>query len=220
LPEGRLEWRGRIDHQVKVRGFRIEPGEIEAVIKRHPAVGEVVVIAREAAGGDKQLVAYSVAERPPADLVDQLRALIRGACPEYMVPAQFVRLDVLPRTANGKLDRKALPAPALATGAAARVAAVAPRTPTEEMVMGMFSGVLERAEFGVGDSFFDRGGHSLMAARLMSQLRATSGVDLPLRSLVESPSVAALAGALEALSWSAVVQQRTADTGDAAGVAL
>ena len=97
LPEGHLEWLGRIDHQVKVRGFRIEPGEIEAIIKRHPAVGEVVVIAREEAGGEKQLVAYFVAERPPADLVDQLRALIRGACPEYMVPAQFVRLDVLPR---------------------------------------------------------------------------------------------------------------------------
>jgi len=202
LPEGRLEWLGRIDHQVKVRGFRIEPGEIEAVIKRHPAVGEAVVIAREEAGGDKQLVAYFVAERPPADLVDQLRALIRGACPEYMVPAQFVRLDVLPRTANGKLDRRALPAPALATGAAARVAAVAPRTPTEEMVMGVFSGVLERADFGVGDSFFDLGGHSLMAARLMSQLRAASGVDLPLRSLFECPSVAQLADAIDAVMWS------------------
>jgi len=213
LPEGRLEWLGRIDHQVKVRGFRIEPGEIEAAIKRHPAVDEVVVVARDEAGGDKQLVAYFVAERPPADLVEQLRALIRGACPEYMVPAHFVRVDALPRTANGKLDRKALPAPAPATGAA-RVAAVAPRTPTEEMVMGVFSGVLERGDFGVGDSFFDLGGHSLMAARLMSQLRAVSGVDLPLRILFEHPSVAALAGALEALSWSAVRQPRTADTRD------
>jgi len=213
LPEGRLEWLGRIDHQVKVRGFRIEPGEIEAAIKRHPAVDEVVVVARDEAGGDKQLVAYFVAERPPADLVEQLRALIRGACPEYMVPAHFVRVDALPRTANGKLDRKALPAPAPATGAA-RVAAVAPRTPTEEMVMGVFSGVLERGDFGVGDSFFDLGGHSLMAARLMSQLRAVSGVDLPLRILFEHPSVAALAGALEALSWSAVGQPRTADTRD------
>ena len=203
LPDGRLECLGRIDHQVKVRGFRIEPGEIEANIARHPAVREVVVVAREDTPGDKRLVAYLVADQPPADLVDQLRALIRGACPEYMVPAHFVRLDVLPRTANGKLDRKALPAPDSEAGVAPRAAAVAPRTPTEEMVMGVFQGVLERTDFGVGETFFDLGGHSLMAARLMSQLRAASGVDLPLRILFEHPSVAALAGALEALAWSA-----------------
>ena len=201
LPEGLLEWLGRIDHQVKVRGFRIEPGEIEAAIKRHPAVGEVVVVAREDAGGDKQLVAYCVAQRPPADLVDQLRALVRAACPEYMVPAHFVRLDALPRTANGKLDRKALPAPDLGA-APRRTARVAPRTPTEEMVMGVFRGVLERSDFGVTESFFDLGGHSLMAARLMSQLRAASGVDLPLRSLFERPSVAQLADAIDAVMWS------------------
>ena len=211
LPQGCLEWLGRLDHQVKVRGFRIEPGEIEAAVKRHPAVGEVVVIAREEAGGDKQLVAYFVAARPPADLADQLRALVRAACPEYMVPAHFVRLDGLPRTANGKLDRKALPAPDPAT-VARRAEPVAPRTPAEEMVMGVFRAVLERADFGVGDSFFDLGGHSLMAARLMSQLRAASGVDLPLRLLFEHPSVAALAGALEALAWSAGGQTRVGDS--------
>src|SRR5205823_10052 len=203
LPDGRLECLGRIDHQVKVRGFRIEPGEIEASIARHPAVREVVVIAREDTPGDKRLVAYLVADQPPADLADQLRALIRGACPEYMVPAHFVTLEALPRTANGKLDRKALPAPDPGAGVAPRAAAVAPRTPTEEMVMGLFQGVLERTDFGVGETFFDLGGHSLMAARLLSQLRAASGVDLPLRILFEHPSVAALAGALEALAWSA-----------------
>ena len=203
LPDGRLECLGRIDHQVKVRGFRIEPGEIEASIARHPAVREVVVIAREDTPGDKRLVAYLTADQPPADLVDQLRALIRGACPEYMVPAHFVTLEALPRTANGKLDRKALPAPDPGAGVAPRAAAVAPRTPTEEMVMGLFQGVLERTDFGVGETFFDLGGHSLMAARLLSQLRAASGVDLPLRILFEHPSVAALAGALEALAWSA-----------------
>src|SRR5438067_2244325 len=195
LPDGRLECLGRIDHQVKVRGFRIEPGEIEASVMRHPAVREGVVIAREDTPGDKRLVAYLVAEDPPADLVDQLRALIRAACPEYMVPAHFVHLDGLPRTANGKLDRKALPAPARETTGAPRAAAVAPRTPTEEMVMGVFRAVLEGTDFGVGDSFFDLGGHSLMAARLMSQLRAASGVDVPLRSLFEHPSVGQLADA-------------------------
>jgi amino acid adenylation domain-containing protein/FkbM family methyltransferase len=199
LPEGRLEWLGRLDHQVKVRGFRIEPGEIEAAIKRHPAVGDVVVVAREDAG-DKHLVAYFVAARPPADLVDQLRAQVRAACPEYMVPAHFVRLGALPRTANGKLDRKALPAPDL--GATARAPRVAPRTRTEQMVMDGFSAVLGRADFGVGESFFDLGGHSLMAARLMAQLRAASGVDLPLRSLFEHPSVEQLADAIDAVTWS------------------
>ena len=212
LPEGRLEWLGRLDHQVKVRGFRIEPGEIEAAIKRHPAVGEVVVVAREDAG-DKHLVAYFVAPRPPADLVEQLRTLVRAACPEYMVPAYFVRLDALPRTANGKLDRKALPAPDLdATGP--RAQRVAPHTPTEQMVMGVFSAALGRADFGVGESFFDLGGHSLMAARLMAQLRAASGADLPLRILFEHPSVTALAGALEALSWSGGGGQSQPETED------
>src|SRR5437763_2740612 len=207
LPGGRLEWLGRIDHQVKIRGFRIEPGEIEATIKRHPAVREVVVVAREDAG-DKHLVAYFVAQRPagdvpadlPGDLIDQLRALVRGACPEYMVPTHFVRLDALPRTANGKLDRKALPAPDLA--AAPRARRLAPRTPAEATVMGVFSAVLERTDFGVDDSFFDLVGHSLMAARLMSQLRAASGVDLPLRSLFERPSVAQLADAIDAVMFS------------------
>lgn len=211
LPEGRLEWLGRLDHQVKVRGFRIEPGEIEAAIKRHPAVGEVVVIARED-GGEKSLVAYFVAARPPADLVDQLRALVRAACPEYMVPAHFLRLDALPRTANGKLDRKALPAPDVGASGP-RAQPVAPRTPTEQMVMGVFAAVLGRADFGVAESFFDLGGHSLMAARLMAQLRAASGVDLPLRILFEHPSVAALAGAVEALAWSAG-RQETEDSRD------
>jgi amino acid adenylation domain-containing protein len=200
--DGCLEWLGRIDHQVKVRGFRIELGEIEAGIARHPAVREVVVIAREDAPGDKRLVAYYVGEHPPADMVDQLRALIRAASPEYMVPSEFVRLDALPRTPNGKLDRKALPKPRADAGAP-RAGATAPRTPTEEMVMGAFRRVLERADFGVDDSFFDLGGHSLMAARLMSQVRTASGVDLPLRNLFERPTVAALAEALDALAWSA-----------------
>jgi len=122
-------------------------------------------------------------------------------------------LDALPRTANGKLDRKALPAPEPGT-AGPRQDAVggAPGTPTEQMVLGVFVGVLERTDFGVGESFFDLGGHSLMAARRMSQLRAVSGVDLPLRVLFEHPSVAALAAAIEALSWSAGRQAPAADT--------
>jgi amino acid adenylation domain-containing protein len=205
LAEGRVQWLGRSDHQVKVRGFRIEPAEIEATIARHPAIREVVVIARDDASGEKHLVAYVVVTDPPADLFDQLRARIRAALPEYMVPAAFARLDALPRTANGKLDRKALPV-ASAVPADRPSGAVAPRSPAEELVMGVFRGVIGRADFGVFDSFFDLGGHSLMAARLVTQLRVAAGVNLPLRSLFERPTVAALAGAIEALSWSA---QRT-----------
>lgn len=211
LPNGSLDCLGRIDRQIKLRGFRIEPGEIEASIASHPAVRQVAVIAREDVRADRQLVAYLVAENEPEDLTEQLRALIRVILPEYMVPSHFVTLDALPRTANGKLDVKALPAPA--GDLAARAGAVAPRTVTEETVMTVFRDVLERTDFAVFDSFFDLGGHSLMAARLMSQLRIKSGIDLPLRNLFERPTVAALSEAIDALSWSAA-WKAPIDTGD------
>jgi amino acid adenylation domain-containing protein len=204
LPDGNIQYLGRMDHQVKLRGFRIELGEIEAGIARHPAVREVAVIAREDAPGDKRLVAYFVTkivtENPPADLVDQLRALVRATMPEYMVPAHFVSLEALPRTHNGKLDRKALPAPDVGD-AAPRVGAVAPRTPTEETVAGVFRDVLRNKDFGVLDNFFDLGGNSLMAARIMFQLRGATGCDLPLRVLFERQTVSSLAEAIDALSW-------------------
>ena len=217
--DGTLEHLGRLDFQVKLRGFRIEVGEIEAGIARHPAVREVAVIAREDVPGDKRLVAYLVAENPPADLADQLRALVRTAMPEYMVPAHFVTLEALPLTHNGKLDRKALPAPAGGEAAPSRVA-VAPRTPTEEMVVDVFRGVLDRTDFGVFDNFFDLGGHSLMAARIMSQLRAASGRDLPLRILFERQTVSALAEAIDALGWLASARQRPAVTGNRVEIEL
>ncbi len=198
--DGTLEHLGRLDCQIKLRGFRIEPGEIEAVLAQHPSVRETTVIAREDSPGDKRLVAYLAAEDPASDLADPLRALLRAALPEYMVPSHFVLLKALPRTPNGKLDRQALPAPAQNDGAPTRVA-VAPRTPTEEMVMGVFRAVLDRMNFGVFDSFFDLGGHSLMAARLMLKLRTAAGVDLPLRLLFERPTAARLAEAVDRLSW-------------------
>jgi amino acid adenylation domain-containing protein len=211
--DGTLEHLGRLDFQVKLRGFRIEPGEIEAGIARHPSVREAVVMVREDTPGDKRLVAYLVAENPPADLADQLRALIRTAMPEYMVPAHFVSLEALPRTHNGKIDRKALPAPGV-EGAVSRVAAVAPRTATEEMVMGVFSDVLKRADFGVFENFFDLGGHSLMAARIMARLRAASSRDLPLRVLFERQTVSGLAEAIDALAWLASSKQAPAVAGN------
>jgi amino acid adenylation domain-containing protein len=198
--DGNLEHLGRVDFQVKLRGYRIELGEIEAAIVQHPAVRQVVVVAREDAPGDKRLVAYLVAANAPADLADQLRALIRTTMPEYMLPAHFVALDALPVNHNGKLDRKALPAPDM-SDVAPRMGAVAPRTPTEETVMAAFRGVLARADFGVLDNFFDLGGHSLTAVRLMSRLRAAPGFGLPLRNLFERPTVAGLAEAIDGLHW-------------------
>jgi amino acid adenylation domain-containing protein len=207
LPDGNIDFLGRIDHQVNIRGFRIELGEIEFAIARHPAIREVVVIAREDVPGDKRLIAYFVAANPAADLIDELRSLARARMPEYMVPANFVSLDALPRTRNGKVDRKALPAPG-ATDLAPRLRATTPRTPTEEMLVSAFREVLEREDFGVFDSFFDLGGHSLMAMRLMSKVRLASGIDLPIRNLFERPSVAALAEAVDALTWVASSRQR------------
>jgi len=198
LPDGNLEFLGRIDHQVKLRGFRIELGEIESALSQHPAVREAVVLAREDTPGERILVAYLVAKSPAVDLVDQLRALVRAALPEYMVPTCFVTVESLPRSHNGKLDRKALPAPGLV---APRGVAIPPRTPTEEMVLDVFRSVLHRADFGVFDNFFDLGGHSLMAARLILQLRAASGRDLPLRVLFERPTVSTLAEAVDAMAW-------------------
>ncbi len=198
--DGTLEHLGRLDYQVKLRGFRIEPGEIEAALAQHPAVREVVVIAREDSPEDKRLAAYLVAKNPPDDFPDRLRALVRATMPEYMVPAHFVLLDTLPLTPNGKLDRKSLPGPR-AVDSSPRGVADLPRSPTEEMVMGTFRNVLNRADFGVLDSFFDLGGHSLMAARLMFVLRGASGIDLPLRLLFEHPTAAMLAKAVEELSW-------------------
>ncbi len=198
--DGTLEHLGRLDCQVKLRGFRIEPGEIESAIAQHPAVREATVTARETRPQDKRLVAYLVAPNPPDDLPGQLRALLRAAMPEYMVPAHFVMLDALPRTPNGKLDRQSLPAPGPGDDSARRAADLPP-TSAEQMVMDAFRAALNRTDFGVCDSFFDLGGHSLMAARLMFTLRAASGIDLPLRLLFERPTAAALAKAVEELTW-------------------
>jgi amino acid adenylation domain-containing protein len=157
-------------------------------------------------------------ERPPTLTgcslsSEELRRFLREKLPEYMLPSVFVFLDALPLTPSGKVDRKALPAPAAGDGAS-HTGAVAPRTATEEMVLGVFRGVLERADFGVLDSFFDLGGHSLMAARLMARLRTASGIDLPLRNLFESPTVAGMAEVIDALAWSAQPKAPTDATGD------
>ncbi|HST60364.1 MAG TPA: amino acid adenylation domain-containing protein, partial [Longimicrobium sp.] len=188
--EGVLEYLGRLDAQVKVRGFRIEPGEIEAVLRRHPAVLECAVVARTAGAGDTRLVAYVVG----AAEADALRAHAGRGLPDYMVPSAFVPLDALPLTPNGKLDRKALPAPDFAS---AEERYVAPRTPVEEVLAEVWAELLRLERVGVDENFFQVGGHSLLATRVVSRIREVFGVELPLRALFEGPTVAELAERVE-----------------------
>ncbi|HEY0022712.1 MAG TPA: non-ribosomal peptide synthase/polyketide synthase [Longimicrobium sp.] len=187
--DGTLEFLGRVDTQVKVRGFRIEPGEIEAVLRAHEDVTDCVVVAREDAG-DQRLVAYVTGGVE----AEELREHLRRSLPEYMVPAAFVVLDALPLTPNGKLDRKALPAPDYAAQADQYLA---PRTPAEEVLAGIWAEVLRLEQVGVTESFFELGGHSLLATRVVSAVREAFGVELPLRALFEGPTVAELAGRVE-----------------------
>jgi amino acid adenylation domain-containing protein len=197
LQDGDIEYLGRIDDQVKIRGYRVELGEIEAVLLKHPDIRDATVLAREDVPGEKRLVAYFVAKNQTDDLVDQLRRRIRATLPEYMVPAYFVPLTALPLTRNGKLDRKSLPRPGMQL---ARRPLVPPRSAPEKLVARVFAEVLRRNDIGVHDNFFDLGGDSMSAARLMARLRA-SGTDLPLRNLFERPTVAELAQAVDAISW-------------------
>jgi amino acid adenylation domain-containing protein len=192
--DGVLECLGRTDHQVKLRGYRIELGEIEACIARHSGVRQVVVVAREDVPGDKRLVAYIVPNQPPPDLVEQLRAQLRAAVPDYMVPAHFVSLDVLPLTPNGKVDRKALPAPRdteLASGAGTYVA---PRTELEISLASAWQRVLGIARVGIHDNLFDLGGNSLAVVKLMLEMEKATGIEIALGTIFRFPTIAGLVG--------------------------
>ncbi|MFE7309674.1 amino acid adenylation domain-containing protein, partial [Streptomyces sp. NPDC057546] len=188
LPDGTLEFAGRVDHQVKLRGQRIEPGEVEAVLAGCPGVAQAAVVAREDRPGDKRLVAYLVPAPEGAPETTELSGRLRRELPDYMVPAAFVTVDALPLTANGKLDRAALPAPDYGASDAGR----GPRTPQEQLLCGLFAEVLGREQVSIDDGFFDLGGHSLLAARLASRVRETLGLELGLRLLFEAPTVAGL----------------------------
>ena len=191
--DGVLDFLGRADAQVKLRGFRIEPGEIEAALVRHAGVAQAAVIAREDQPGDKRLVAYVVPAGDQAVDPAALRAHLGQSLPDYMVPSAFVALDRLPLTPNGKLDRKALPAPDRTPSTLRR----APRTPQEEMLCALFAEVLGLERVGIDDNFFALGGHSLLATRLISRIRATLDVELAIRSLFEAPTVEALVKRLD-----------------------
>lgn len=193
-PDGNIEFIGRLDQQVKLRGYRIELGEIETRLIEHPAIEDVVVLARESNSGDKQLVAYVVAKGTAPESAS-LREFLKTRLPEYMLPSAFVFLKAFPLTPNGKVDRKALPEPDLAGRLATQF--VAPRTATEEILVGLWSEVLKVPQVGVHDNFFDLGGHSLLATQVMSRLPKLLRVELPLRTLFEAPTVAQLAGVVE-----------------------
>ncbi|MFQ5615529.1 MAG: amino acid adenylation domain-containing protein, partial [Anaerolineales bacterium] len=195
LPDGSIEFLGRMDDQVKIRGYRIELGEIEVILGQYPAVQEVAVIAREDTPGEKRLVAY-VTPNPGQELtVRALRDYLSKKLPDYMVPSAYIFMDVLPRTPIGKLDQEVLPAPARVRPNL-DIAFVVPRTPLEEVLAGIWAEVLDVEEVGVDDNFFELGGHSILVTQLASRVRNTLPVELPLRTLFEMPTVAGLAESL------------------------
>nr|WP_281404395.1 non-ribosomal peptide synthase/polyketide synthase [Pyxidicoccus fallax] len=193
--EGVLEFLGRRDNQVKVRGYRIELAEVETALLAHSAVREAVALVREDVPGDKRLVAYVVAQADQSLDVGSLRSFLQQRVPEFMVPSAFVALEALPLTANGKVDRKALPVP---DGVFASASAyIAPRDETERRLAALWCEVLRVERVGLHDNFFVLGGHSLLATRIVSRIRAVFGVELPLRTLFEAPTLEALARAVE-----------------------
>jgi amino acid adenylation domain-containing protein len=196
---GELEFVGRADDQVKVRGYRVELGEVEAALRELEGVAECVVVAREDEGGDKRLAAYVVrgggGETGDSVEAAKLRKRLRERLPEYMIPSSFVVLDKLPLTANGKVDKRALPEPEREAGGGGEY--VAPRTPAEEVLCGIWAEVLGVERVGVGDDFFEMGGHSLLATQVVSRVREAFGVEVGLREMFERPRVEGLARAVE-----------------------
>jgi len=192
LPDGNLEFLGRIDSQIKLRGFRIELGEIEAVLCQHPGINEAVANVYEA-DGDKRIVAYLTTAQDNVN-PDDLRGWLKDRLPDYMAPSHFMRLDALPLTPNGKIDRKALPAPEFQTSSAFS----RPATPGEDLLAALWAGVLKREAIGRHDNFFALGGHSLLATQLVARIRDSFQVELPIRAVFEHPQLSALAAAIDA----------------------
>jgi amino acid adenylation domain-containing protein len=206
LADGNLEFLGRLDDQVKIRGFRVEPGEVQALLATHPEVEDCVVVAREAAPGEKRLVAYVVPRDGAEEDVDGLRAHLRAVLPDWMVPSYFVSMDALPLNANGKVDRGALPAPGQARPDLDELV-VPPRGEVEEALAAIWSSLLGVELVGVDDNFFDLGGHSLLGTQMISRIRDAFHVELPLRRLFESPTIAGLAAALAEMTADATAQE-------------
>ena len=209
LPDGTLECLGRVDNQVKIRGFRIELGEIEAVLSRHEAIAQGVVAPRDSGSGDKILVAYFEARQGSSPDVTDLRNYLKKDLPDYMIPSAFVRMEKLPLTANGKIDRKALPSPEH-TRIDVGGQFIAPRDATEQSLAQLWSKVLKVDRVGASDDFFALGGHSLFALRIIVEIEKQFKRRLPLATLLQSPTVADLADVLrmpeKSPSWASLVR--------------
>jgi acyl-coenzyme A synthetase/AMP-(fatty) acid ligase/aryl carrier-like protein len=197
LPDGTIDFVGRTDSQVKIRGFRIELGEVEEMLGRHPGVRETVVVAREDVPGDKRLVAYLLPQSEQAPTTTDLHNYMRQKLPENMIPSAFILLDEWPLSPNGKVDRRALPAPDTARPEL-KEAFVPPRNPIEAMLASIWIDVLRLEQVGVHDNFFQLGGHSLLATQIVSRVRETLQVDLSLPQIFEAPTITALAQLIEA----------------------
>jgi acyl carrier protein len=198
LPDGQIAFVRRMDDQIKVRGFRIEPNEITAVLDRHPRVLQSVVVAREIGSGDRQLAGYVVAKPEGAPTPSELREFLRASLPQYMVPEIFVKLDSLPLSGNGKIDRSALPTPG-DTNILQDHTFTPPRTDMEKTLAGILGGLLGVARVDVEANFFVLGGHSLVGAQLIARLRREFGVEMSLRVLFEAPTLADLSAEIERL---------------------
>ncbi|MBD2063918.1 non-ribosomal peptide synthetase [Funiculus sociatus GB2-A5] len=213
IPDGNIEFLGRIDNQVKIRGFRIELGEIEAILNQHPAVRETVVIIGEEIPGDKHLIAYIVPDQQQTPTSLNLRQFLKEKLPEYMVPSAYVVLESLPLTPNGKVDRRALPA-VDTLSFEMKEDYVAPRDRVEEVLVEIWAKVLGKQQIGVRDNFFELGGHSLLATQLISRIRDAFQIELSVRNLFESPTVASLARHIETMCWAAKGLDNTSSRGN------
>ncbi len=213
-PDGNFEFLGRTDSQVKIRGFRVELGEIEAIIAQHPMVQTAVVVVREIEN-DRQLVAYIV---PKSAIPTErgLRSFLKTKLPAYMLPAAFAGLDTIPLTVNGKVDQKALPPPNL-TIAKETSPLTAPTTSLEVSLVELWTQLLGRKQVSIHDNFFELGGHSLLATQLVSRIRDRFQIELPLRSVFETPTIVELAPKIEALRWATQTDSITLTNGKASG---
>jgi acyl-coenzyme A synthetase/AMP-(fatty) acid ligase len=223
LPDGTLEFLGRLDQQVKIRGYRIELSEIEAVLMKHPAIKEAVVLAREGASGltpeeEKRLVAYLVGEGSNVEMTGDLRSYLQEQLPSYMIPTSFVWLDTLPLSPNGKVDRKALPVPNRSQ-LLETTEMVAPQTPLQEQLAMIWAELLfgdhrdypqpYKPQVGIHDNFFELGGHSLLATQLMARLRTVFQIEMPLRRLFEKPTIAEMALAIKQIQSEQIAQSES-----------
>jgi amino acid adenylation domain-containing protein len=202
LPDGSLEFVGRVDDQIKIRGYRIEPNEIVSALSRRAEIRDCMVVAREDTPGDKRLVAYVVLADSACPAHAELSEFLRGSLPEYMLPAAYVRMDELPLTLNGKIDRTTLPAPDAGNTLPQEAVSEGPQTPTEQRLVEILTGLLKVENIGRTDNFFMLGGHSLLGAQLIAQIRNIFGVEMSLRSLFDSPEVATLSAEIDRIAAS------------------